>query len=105
MDADTVTATHSHEVLLDRFRRKKVPILLGTQMVAKGLDFPNVTLVGGGGRGPVSLRRQLPGGGADLLPPDPGGGRAGRGDKPGRAVIQTWSPDNDVINPGGPPGL
>ncbi|MFR2156110.1 MAG: hypothetical protein ACLS43_02705 [Evtepia gabavorous] len=46
MDADTITATQSHEVLLDRFRWKQVPILLGTQMVAKGLDFANVTLVG-----------------------------------------------------------
>lgn len=98
MDADTVTATHSHEVLLDRFRRKKVPILLGTQMVAKGLDFPNVTLVGvvdgdlslyadnyRAAERTFSLLTQVV-------------GRAGRGDKPGRAVIQTWSPDNDVIN-------
>ena len=46
MDADTVSATQSHEVLLDRFSKKKIPILLGTQMVAKGLDFDNVTLVG-----------------------------------------------------------
>ena len=98
MDADTVTATHSHEVLLDRFRRKRVPILLGTQMVAKGLDFPNVTLVGvvdgdlslyadnyRAAERTFSLLTQVV-------------GRAGRGDKPGRAVIQTWSPDNDVIN-------
>ena len=46
MDADTVSATQSHEVLLERFRKKRVPVLLGTQMVAKGLDFENVTLVG-----------------------------------------------------------
>ena len=98
MDADTVTATHSHEVLLDRFRRKKVPILLGTQMVAKGLDFPNVTLVGvvdgdlslyadnyRAAERTFSLLTQVV-------------GRAGRGDKPGRAVIQTWSPQSDVIN-------
>ena len=67
MDADTITARQSHEALLDRFRWKKVPILLGTQMVAKGLDFENVTLVGGGGRGPLPVRRQLPGRRADLL--------------------------------------
>lgn len=97
MDADTVSATQSHEVLLDKFQRSKVPILLGTQMVAKGLDFPNVTLVGvvdadlslyaDSYRAPertFSLLTQVV-------------GRAGRGDKPGRAVIQTWTPENDVI--------
>ena len=46
MDTDTVSAAHPHEELLDRFRRERIPILLGTQMVAKGLDFENVTLVG-----------------------------------------------------------
>ncbi len=97
MDADTISAAHSHEVLLDRFRRKNIPILLGTQMVAKGLDFPNVTLVGvvdgdlslytdnyRAAERTFSLLTQVV-------------GRAGRGDKPGRAVIQTWTPDNDVI--------
>lgn len=97
MDADTVTAKASHETILDRFRRKRVPILLGTQMVAKGLDFPNVTLVGvvdgdlslyadnyRAAERTFSLLTQVV-------------GRAGRGDKPGRAVIQTWSPENDVI--------
>ena len=44
MDADT--ADGRHEQLLDRFEKERIPILLGTQMVAKGLDFPNVTLVG-----------------------------------------------------------
>ena len=77
MDADT--AAGRHEQLLDKFEREQIPILLGTQMVAKGLDFPNVTLVGVGGRGPLPVRRQLPGGGADLLPPDQVVGRAGRG--------------------------
>jgi primosomal protein N' (replication factor Y) len=97
MDADTISATRSHEALLDRFRRKKIPILLGTQMVAKGLDFENVTLVGvidgdlslyadsyRAAERTFSLLTQVV-------------GRAGRGDKPGRAVIQTWTPDNDVI--------
>ena len=44
MDADT--AEGRHEQLLDKFEREQIPILLGTQMVAKGLDFENVTLVG-----------------------------------------------------------
>lgn len=97
MDADTVSANGSHEALFDRFRQKHVPILLGTQMVAKGLDFEDVTLVGAidadlslyadsyrAAERTFSLITQVV-------------GRAGRGEKPGRAVVQTWSPDNDVI--------
>ena len=97
MDTDTVTMKNSHEALLSRFRDKKVPILLGTQMVAKGLDFENVTLVG------VLLADQM------LYITDFRAhertfslitqvvGRSGRGVKPGRAVIQTYTPQNQVI--------
>ena len=46
MDGDTVGAPRGHEALLREFEEEKIPILLGTQMVAKGLDFENVTLVG-----------------------------------------------------------
>ena len=46
MDADTTSGKNSHETILKRFRREKIPILLGTQMVTKGLDFENVTLCG-----------------------------------------------------------
>ncbi len=97
MDTDTVSATQSHEALLSRFEREKIPILVGTQMVAKGLDFENVTLVGvvaadlslyvddyRAGERTFSLLTQVV-------------GRAGRGAKKGRAVIQTYTPDNDVI--------
>ena len=97
MDADTVTPTQSHDKLLTDFREKKIPILLGTQMVAKGLDFENVTLVGvlaadlslyvddyRAGERTFSLLTQVV-------------GRAGRGKKSGRAVIQTWTPGNEVI--------
>ncbi len=97
MDADTVTARQSHEELLARFERERVPILVGTQMVAKGLDFENVTLVGviaadlslyvddyRAGERTFSLLTQVV-------------GRAGRGDKTGRAVIQTFTPENEVI--------
>ena len=77
MDTDTVTASRSHEAILEEFQKKNVPILVGTQMVAKGLDFENVTLVG------VILADQslfvddFRAGGAHLLPAHPGGG-AGR---------------------------
>lgn len=97
MDTDTISASNSHEVILDRFRRKDASILLGTQMVAKGLDFENVTLVGvlaadqslytddyRAGERTFSLLTQVV-------------GRAGRGSKEGRAVIQTYTPENDVI--------
>lgn len=97
MDTDTVSVAHPHEELLERFRKEKVPILIGTQMVAKGLDFENVTLVGvvapdmslytddfRAAERTFSLLTQVI-------------GRAGRGDKQGRAVIQTYTPEHDVI--------
>ena len=97
MDTDTVSASHPHGQMLDRFRKERVPVLVGTQMVAKGLDFENVTLVGvvapdlslyvddfRAGERTFSLLTQV-------------AGRAGRGEKQGRAVIQTYTPDNDVI--------
>ena len=95
MDADT--AAGGHEEILQTFERERVPILLGTQMVAKGLDFENVTLVGvlsadislyvdnyRAAECTFSLLTQVV-------------GRAGRGGKTGRAVIQTYTPGNDVI--------
>lgn len=97
MDADTVSAAHSHEALLEKFRRERIPILLGTQMVAKGLDFENVTLVGA-----VSADQGLYTGDIhasertfSLLTQVVG--RAGRGGKEGQAVIQTYTPNHEVI--------
>ena len=95
MDADTVS--QGHEKILRDFQVRRVPILLGTQMVAKGLDFANVTLVGvlaadmslyvdhyRASERTFSLLTQVV-------------GRAGRGGSAGRAVIQTYTPENDVI--------
>ena len=95
MDADTTAG--GHEEILQTFEKERVPILLGTQMVAKGLDFENVTLVGvlsadislyvdnyRAAERTFSLLTQVV-------------GRAGRGSKTGRAVIQTYTPGNDVI--------
>ena len=97
MDADTVSAAKSHEKILQEFKDRRADILLGTQMVTKGLDFENVTLVGvlsadkslyvndyRARERTFSMITQVV-------------GRAGRGDKPGRAVIQTFTPDNPVI--------
>ena len=100
MDADTVSLSHSHEKLLDRFREEKVPVLLGTQMVAKGLDFENVTLVGvlnadaGLYVADYRARERTFSLISQVI------GRAGRGDASGRAVIQTFTPENDVIRAG-----
>ncbi len=95
MDVDT--AAGRHEEVLSRFEKERIPILLGTQMVAKGLDFENVTLVGvlladlslyvdhyRASERTFSLLTQVV-------------GRAGRGSRTGRAVIQTYTPGNDVI--------
>ncbi|MFR4758067.1 MAG: hypothetical protein ACLT9P_08170 [Evtepia gabavorous] len=98
MDADTITATQSHEVLLDRFRWKQVPILLGTQMVAKGLDFAECDPGGVVGRRSVLYADNYRAAERTFSLLTQVVGRAGRGEKLGRAVIQTWTPDNDVIN-------
>ena len=97
MDADTVAVRGGHERILHEFKTRRVPILLGTQMVAKGLDFENVTLVGVlaadltlymdhycAAERTFSLLTQVI-------------GRAGRGEKGGRAVIQTYTPENEVL--------
>ena len=97
MDTDAVTPVGSHEELFTRFRKKRIPIMVGTQMVTKGLNFENVTLVGvisadqslyagnyRAGERAFSLMTQVV-------------GRSGRGEKPGRAIIQTYTPDNEII--------
>ena len=97
MDADTVSAVNTHEKILERFRREHIPVLIGTQMVAKGLNLPDVTLVGvldadlslytGGFRAGETTFNML----TQVV------GRAGRGDTPGRAVIQTLVPEHQTI--------
>jgi len=97
MDSDTMRSSDSHEITLEKFRRGEIDILIGTQMIAKGLDFPNVTLVGvinaDSGLNIPDVRaseRTF-----QLLTQV--AGRAGRGDKHGEVIIQTFSPYNDVI--------
>ena len=97
MDADSTMSRRSHEEKLNAFAAGKYDILLGTQMVAKGLDFENVTLVG-----VISADGQLNNDDYrsqertfDLLTQVVG--RAGRGKYTGTAVIQTMNPENEVI--------
>ena len=97
MDADTVSAVNTHEKILDHFKNDRIPVLLGTQMVAKGLNLPDVTLVG-----VLDADRELYSGSYraaettfNMLTQVVG--RAGRGDKPGQAMIQTLVPGHKVI--------
>ena len=97
MDADTVNAVNTHEKILDHFKNDKVPVLIGTQMVAKGLNLPDVTVVGvldadlslytDSFRAAETTFNML----TQVV------GRAGRGDSPGQAVIQTLVPDHRII--------
>ena len=97
MDADSTSRRHSHDDILGAFRRQEADILVGTQMIAKGLDFPNVTLVG-------VLNAD-----SSLNMPDfraaertfqllaQVSGRAGRAELPGEVFIQTYDPEVPVI--------
>ncbi len=97
MDADTVSATNTHEKILDHFKENHVPVLIGTQMVAKGLNLPDVTLVGvldadlslytDSFRAAETTFNML----TQVV------GRAGRGTDAGQAIIQTMVPEHRVI--------
>ena len=97
MDADSVSRKNSHDDILGAFRRGEASVLLGTQMIAKGLDFPNVTLVGvlnadsslnmpdfRAGERTFQLLSQV-------------AGRAGRAELPGEVIIQTYDPKQPVL--------
>ena len=96
-DRDVITGRYAHEELLKNFRDHKADVLIGTQMIAKGLDLPQVTLAGvinadtglnfpdfRSGERTFQLLCQV-------------AGRAGRGLKAGKVIIQTYSPDNYII--------
>ena len=97
MDADSTSRKHSHDDLLSAFRRGEADVLLGTQMIAKGLDFPNVTLVG-------VLNAD-----SSLNLPDfratertyqlisQVAGRAGRAELPGEVIVQSYDPSVPVL--------
>ncbi len=97
MDADTVSAVNTHEKILEHFAQDKVPVLIGTQMVAKGLNLPDVTLVGvldadmslynSSYRAAETTFNML----TQVV------GRAGRGDVAGQAIIQTLVPEHEIL--------
>ena len=97
MDTDTVNAVNTHEKILDHFKNENIPVLIGTQMVAKGLNLPNVTTVGvldadlglytdsfRSAENTFNMLTQVV-------------GRAGRGDSAGKAWLQTMNPEHKVI--------
>ncbi|MFH0879319.1 MAG: primosomal protein N' [Lentisphaerota bacterium] len=97
MDSDTTTKKDSHRKILGEFRTGKIDILIGTQMIAKGLHFPNVTLVGVIS---ADLSLHLPDFRAaertfQLLTQV--AGRAGRGDVVGEVIVQTFTPFHPAI--------
>src|SRR5699024_1409840 len=94
MDVDTTREKNAHEKILSRFRSGEANVLIGTQMIAKGLDFPNVTLVGVVA---ADMSLNLP----DYRSVERTfqlitqmAGRAGRADKPGRVIVQTYEPEH-----------
>ncbi len=97
MDADSTSRKMGHDEILAAFRAKRIDILIGTQMIAKGLDFPNVTLVGivmadislhmpdiRAGERTFQLLAQV-------------AGRTGRGEMPGEVFVQTYTPEHPAI--------
>lgn len=97
MDADTTSGKNGHEEILAKFANKEADILIGTQMIVKGHDFPNVTLVG-------ILAADMSLSVGDFQAAErtfqllsQAAGRAGRGEKPGEVVIQTYQPEHYCI--------
>ena len=97
IDSDTVSPAGSHRILFQRFEEERIPVMIGTQMITKGLNFDRVTLVGvlsadqslyssdfRAGERTFSLITQVV-------------GRSGRGEKQGEAFIQTFTPDHEII--------
>ena len=98
MDVDTTSKKGSHEKILEDFKNHKYDILIGTQMISKGLDFPLVTLVGVIN---ADISLNIPDFRSSertfsLL--DQVAGRAGRGNLAGKVLIQTYNPENYIFN-------
>ncbi len=98
MDNDTTNIKNGHLKILEKFEKEDFNILLGTQMVSKGLDFHDVTLVG-------VINADISLSAADFRSAELSfdllsqvSGRAGRGDKPGKVVIQTYNPEHYAIS-------
>lgn len=97
MDSDTMTRPNSHEQALARFRNGEVQILVGTQMIAKGLDFPNVTLVGVINADTALHLPDFRAGERTFQLVTQVAGRTGRGNRGGHVLVQTFTPEHPAI--------
>ncbi len=97
MDSDTMRRPGSHQRVLSAFRSGQVNILLGTQMIAKGLDFPNVLLVGVINADSALHFPDFRAAERTFQLVTQVAGRTGRGDRGGRVIVQTFSPEHPAI--------
>jgi primosomal protein N' (replication factor Y) len=97
MDTDSMRGRQAHQRALDAFRKGEVRILLGTQMIAKGLDFPNVTLVGVINADTALHLPDFRAAERTFQLVTQVAGRTGRGEKGGRVLVQTYNPDHPAI--------
>ena len=97
MDSDTMKKPGSHEDALSRFRAGEIQILLGTQMIAKGLDFPGVTLVGVINADTALHLPDFRAAERTFQLVTQVAGRTGRGDQGGRVLVQTFDPEHPAI--------
>ncbi len=97
MDSDSMAKPGSHEAALDRFRAGEIKILLGTQMIAKGLDFPNVTVVGVINADTALHFPDFRAAERTFQLVTQVAGRTGRGAQGGRVLVQTYSPEHPAI--------
>ena len=97
MDADTTTRKDSHKKILDKFRNREADILIGTQMIGKGHDFPDVTLVGIISSDTFLNIPDFRASEKTFQMITQAAGRAGRADLPGLVIVQTYSPEHYAI--------
>jgi primosomal protein N' (replication factor Y) (superfamily II helicase) len=97
MDTDTMKAPGSYAAAFDSFRKHEIDILLGTQMIAKGLDFPNVTLVGVINADTALHLPDYRAAERTFQLVTQVAGRTGRGERGGRVLVQTFNPDHPAI--------
>jgi primosomal protein N' (replication factor Y) len=97
MDTDSMRKPGSHEAALDSFRKGENKILLGTQMIAKGLDFPNVTMVGVINADTALHLHDFRAGERTFTLITQVAGRTGRGPRGGRVLVQTFNPEHPAI--------
>ena len=97
MDSDTMRCAEDYEAVLDKFRRGELDILIGTQMIAKGLHFPNVTLVGIVNADQGLAMQDFRAAERTFQLITQVIGRAGRGDIRGEVILQTRLPENDTL--------